>query len=544
MDALGDRIAAARTACDLGGWERSLGRPAEALRLASRALETPLALGIGLGDATCEGLRGDARAAADVGLLAAFDLAAADPSRREELCREAFRLSESSRGLSIAEGFLNRDALFDAYAAASTRADDAAARDRVAALRNHLAALAVRPETDAATLSKARDELDAAYRSLAESTARVQRDARRVADLVYPWPERLDLVQAALPEDCALAVYHLTAERAFVLAVTRASARLVDLGPASPLEDAARDYVDVVSVDGADDARKSAALYDRLLRPIEPETAGRARIVVSPDGPLAFVPFDALIRASDGRRERVVERWTTTCVPSATVWRVTSADASGAKDGAVVALGDPTYGEDACPGALLHAYGRLRRLPGTAAEVRAIAEIAGPERCTTLLGGDATSRGLADAVARAGGKLAELHLACHGRIDAERPRLTGLALAGGEILSVDDICRMRVPADVVVLSACDSGHGPVLRGEGVMGLARAFFFAGASRVVVSDWAVSDEAASELMVAFAKRLLRDRLPAREALRAAKLSLLRGRTELAHPASWAAFVIWGD
>jgi CHAT domain-containing protein len=374
----------------------------------------------------------------------------------------------------------------------------------------------------------------------------VQRDARRVADLVYPRPAALADVQAALPPDCALAVYHLAPERAFAVVATRASARLVDLGPAPAIDEAARAYPDLASVDGSDDARKAAALYDRLLRPLEAETVGRARLLVAPDGPLAFVPFEALVRTEGGRSERVIERWEVACVPSATVWRLLARDAAaaGPRGDTVVALGDPDYDDDAPAASGLRAYGRLRRLPGTAVEVRAIADIAGPDRARTLFGAQATSRGLAGALAGSGGRLAALHLACHGRIDPERPRLSGLVLSGGEVLSVDDVCALRVPADVVVLSACETGRGPVLRGEGVMGLARAFFFAGASRVVASNWAVSDDAASELMTAFATRLLRDGRRPGEALRTAKLEMLRGRPALAHPASWAAFVIWGD
>jgi CHAT domain-containing protein len=547
LESAGDRIGAANVLRDLAVWERALGRPEEALRLASRALETPLALGMGLGDEEGAGLRRAARAAADAGLLAIADLAAREPVRAERLCGDAFRLIESSRGLALAEGIENRDALFDAAAAAASREADAAARDRVASMRDRLAELAASPRPDAAALASARADLDAAYRALAESAARVQREARRVAELVYPRPVDLAAVQASLDYDTVLVAFHLTTERAFALAVTKDSVRLADLGFASDLDAAARAYVEVASVAGSDDLRKAEALYERALRPIERETMSRTRIVVSPDGPLAFVPFDALVRADATGTERAIERWEFACVPSATVRHLLAREhpAKEPRPAGVVALGDPDYGDASAPrGAALRAYGRLQRLPGTAAEVRAIEEIAGPRHCTTLLGARATAHDLAEEIAARGGRLAALHLACHGHVDAERPRLTGLVLSHGEVLTADDVLRMRIPAEVVVLSACATGRAPVLRGEGVMGLARAFFFAGASRVVVSNWAVSDDAASEFMSGFARRLLGDHAAARKALRAAKLDLLRSGGPLAHPASWAAFTIWGD
>src|SRR5205823_7032225 len=98
-----------------------------------------------------------------------------------------------------------------------------------------------------------------------------------------------------------------------------------------------------------------------------------------------------------------------------------------------------------------------------------------------------------------------VHLACHGLVDAERPTLSSLALtqAGDDdgFLTALEVFQMKVPADLVVLSACETGRGKVYHAEGIVGLTRAFMFAGAPRVVVSLWKVDDDATAALMTKF-------------------------------------------
>jgi CHAT domain-containing protein len=433
-----------------------------------------------------------------------------------------------------------------AAVAPELRDADAAARDRVAALRNRLTALASTADAAPGSIAAARADVDAAYRALEESTARVQREARRVADVVYPRSVALAELQASLGADTAMVLYHLAPAHALAVVMTRDSVRLAELGDTASLSVRVQDYVDLVSVAGSDETRKAAGLYDALLRPLEAETAGRKRILVSPDGPLALLPFEALVREDGARAERAVERWEIAYVPSATVSAVLRdgrTPAVGAGRG-IVALGDPVCAaETDSGGAGLRRFGRMRRLPGTADEVRAIGALVAPDERTLLLRDAATGAALAQALARAPGRLAALHIACHGRVDTERPRLTGLVLSGGEILSVDDVYRMHVPADLVVLSACDTGRGKLLLGEGAINLARGFLFAGASRVIVSNWAVSDDATRALMVAFYGKMLTGGLAPGEALREAKLGMLRSGGASAHPAHWAAFVLWG-
>jgi CHAT domain-containing protein len=184
----------------------------------------------------------------------------------------------------------------------------------------------------------------------------------------------------------------------------------------------------------------------------------------------------------------------------------------------------------------------LAPLPGTRREVAGIAGLFPESQRTVLLGPEATAAGLEARLADRA-PLRALHLACHGHIDTVRPRLSGLVLSDGAILSLDDVYRLHVPADLVVLSACETARGRFLHGEGVIGLVRGFFYAGAPRVVVSNWKVRDDSTTELMVAFYRHMIEGGLTPAEALRAARLGMLRGGADSAHPSHWSGFVLWG-
>jgi CHAT domain-containing protein len=144
-----------------------------------------------------------------------------------------------------------------------------------------------------------------------------------------------------------------------------------------------------------------------------------------------------------------------------------------------------------------------------------------------------------------------LHFATHGYADPERPGLSSLVLSlvdrrGNSqegLLRASDIYNLKLPAELVVLSACQTGLGKQIRGEGVMGLTRAFLYAGAKRVVVSLWNVNDEATTELMGSFYERLWRRNLTTSAALREAQVAMWKSKRWSA-PYYWAAFVQQGE
>jgi CHAT domain-containing protein len=189
----------------------------------------------------------------------------------------------------------------------------------------------------------------------------------------------------------------------------------------------------------------------------------------------------------------------------------------------------------------------LARLPFSRDEARAIGLLAGAGtlRATDFQASRATALGSALEDYRI------VHFATHGLIDAERPELSGLVLSlvndrgapQDGLLRLHDIFNMRLNADLVVLSACQTALGKEIKGEGLVGLTRGFMYAGAPRVVASLWQVSDVATAELMKKFYTGMLQRRLPAAAALRAAQLELARD-PRWASPYFWAGFVLQGD
>ena len=144
-----------------------------------------------------------------------------------------------------------------------------------------------------------------------------------------------------------------------------------------------------------------------------------------------------------------------------------------------------------------------------------------------------------------------MHFACHGLFDGERPTRSSLALtptkSSNGRLSAQEIIGMRIPAELVVLSACETAKGRIYRTEGILGLAQSVMVAGAPRVLSSLWKVDDEATRALMVKFYE-LWRPRgegakpMGAAEALRAAQAHV-RAQAKWKHPYYWAAWVLWG-
>jgi CHAT domain-containing protein len=191
---------------------------------------------------------------------------------------------------------------------------------------------------------------------------------------------------------------------------------------------------------------------------------------------------------------------------------------------------------------------RLSRLPFSREEARAITSLV-PAALhfeatdfvasrTTALSGDLSDYRL-------------VHFATHGFLNGDQPELSGLVLslvdprgrAQDGFLRLTDIYNLRLPADVVVLSACQSALGKEVRGEGLVGLTRGFMYAGAQRVVASLWQVDDLATAELMRRFYEAMLRDGQPPSAALRAAQRALARD-ARWGSPFYWSAFVLQGE
>jgi CHAT domain-containing protein len=188
------------------------------------------------------------------------------------------------------------------------------------------------------------------------------------------------------------------------------------------------------------------------------------------------------------------------------------------------------------------------RLPFTRREAEAIRRLAGPRAAFVALDFAASRQTVMSGALRSA---RVVHFATHGLLNDEHPELSGLVLSlvdeSGRpqdgFLRLHDVYNLELDADLVVLSACRTGVGREVRGEGVVGLTRGFMYAGAPRVMASLWDVRDEASSELMRRFYTGLLRRGLRPAAALRAAQNSL-RNDPRWSAPFFWAGFVLQGE
>ena len=188
------------------------------------------------------------------------------------------------------------------------------------------------------------------------------------------------------------------------------------------------------------------------------------------------------------------------------------------------------------------------RLWSTRTEAQAIAALVPRESRLEALDFDASRAGATSAQLS---QYRVIHFATHGLLNSRHPELSGLVFslvdAQGRpqngFLQTPEIYNLKLNADLVVLSACQTALGKDVRGEGLVGMTRGFLYAGAARVLASTWRVPDRATSELMRRFYRGLFEERLTPAAALRAAQISMWRD-SQFTEPYKWAAFILQGE
>ncbi len=380
----------------------------------------------------------------------------------------------------------------------------------------------------------ARAALDVASTRVERAIEDIRRQAKTAAVLDFPRADDLEAICRSIESEEALVLYGLTSTRAFALVIRPDGARRVDLG--TP-DDVAR-ALDAALLDDEPYVEPSSVptLTARFASPLG-LTEDVKRVLVSPTGRLGYLPFAPLFPTRE-----VVH------VPSGTTLGALRAMPVRTGEG-VLALGDPVYD---LPGrnadarrhrGILHHH--LAPLPATRVEVDAIADV-------KLLGSSATERELIHALASREAWRA-VHFACHGLVNDDRPLSSSLAISADAehdgFLTCLEILRLHVPADLVVLSACETAKGRIYATEGVVGLTLSFFVAGAPRVICSLWNVDDDATRVLMTRFYELWCpRDGshgLSPAAALKQAQ-AFVRDHPdhpEWRHPYYWAAWTLWG-
>ena len=342
--------------------------------------------------------------------------------------------------------------------------------------------------------------------------------------------------------------------------------------------------------DAASFVTASSALYKAAVEPAA-SVLGEKRLLIVGDGALNYVPFEALVKspasADYSSLPYLIKSNEIIYAPSASVVGVIRQQNNKSTGRAMLILADPVFnsndtrakgagsaanaaetrglgiqsalidvtGQDASAGAgAAKMQGLpLARLAGTRTEAEQIVKLAKASgaQADTWLDLDASEGNIET---RDVTRYRVVHIATHGLLNAERPQFTGLVLSlvGNKsedgFLRTDEVFNLRLGSPLVMLSACETGLGKEKRGEGVMGLTRAFMYAGAPTVGVSLWSVADKSTAELMTDFYKRLLGSSansaaVPASAAMRDAQLAMISGKKYSA-PFYWAPFVLVGD
>jgi CHAT domain-containing protein len=300
-------------------------------------------------------------------------------------------------------------------------------------------------------------------------------------------------------------------------------------------------------------------LYNLLLKPAERQLAGKNALVILPDGPLWNLPFQALEHGG----HYLLEKYAIAYAPSLTVLHETMSlhakkrrEQTAERASTLLAMADPVLNAENLAGVSRVLRGeKLEPLPEARHEVRVLKQFYGAPQSEIYTGADARE----DRFKSEAGKFHILHLATHGVLDDASPLYSNIVLSPGEsgqedgLLEAREIMQMDLKADLVVLSACETARGRISAGEGVIGLSWAFFVAGTSTTVVSQWKVESASTADLMLAFHRNLMTapktasknggDAFSTARALQRAEVGLLHSQ-KYAHPFYWAGFIVVGD
>jgi CHAT domain-containing protein/tetratricopeptide (TPR) repeat protein len=467
--------------------------------------------------------------------------------------------------------------------------------------RAHLAGIEPAP-TAVVKLDQEIKELTAQYDNV---EAQIRSASPAYGRLFPPQPVSLaEIREQVIDGDTLLLEYYLGADRSYLWAVTSTSINVYELPKRSVIESSARQVYGLLTARNlrarfetteeraarvakadVDTAAATRILSDTVLGPVA-ALLNRKRLLVVSDGALQYVPFAALPKPDAAGRQPLAATSEVVSLPSASTLAVLRHETAKRQPApkTIAVLADPVFNSDdermkaalarnrPAPARSMAAAQRstivkneikraasesgwesdalsMARLPFTRREADVVLSLVPATLRREQLDFDAN---LANAI---NGDLAQyriVHFATHGFLNSRHPELSGIVLSlidenGQEqdgFLRAHQIYDLKLPADLVVLSGCRTGLGKEIRGEGLIGLTRAFMHAGSARVLVSLWDVNDEATAELMRHFYTGLLGpEKLSPATALRAAQISMSADKRWSA-PYYWAGFVLQGE
>jgi CHAT domain-containing protein len=451
----------------------------------------------------------------------------------------------------------------------------------------------------------AKRELDSLIDESRQVEAKIRETSPRYAELKYPQPLGLPEIKRMLDPETLLLEYSLGEERSYLWAVTPTRVESFELPKRSEIEALARQSYGWLAA-GETGAQLRArlarpvaktpewadALSRILLSPVA-SRLGKKRLVIVADGALQYIPFAALPSPVPDRTygthkayrinkpSLLIADHEILSLPSASSLAALRRELAGRAPApkTVAVIADPVFEESderikknggnvstpndkqaerggaeeevfrsALEVSAADAQQRLQRLIFSRREADEITELAGAGMSFKALDFKA------DRATALGPELSRyriIHFATHGLLNSLHPELSGVVLSLVDedgrsqdgFLRLHDIYNLKLGADLVVLSACKTGLGKDIKGEGLVGLTRGFLYAGAPRVVASLWKVDDRATAELMKLFYQRMLRDGLRPAAALRRAQIDMQK-QPRWAAPFYWAGFTLQGE
>lgn len=393
------------------------------------------------------------------------------------------------------------------------------------------------------------------------------------ASVRYPEPVSLqELQKNVLKKKELLLRYFIAKDKAYVFVISKKAFNVVTL-------DVKPDHIDqmvkryVASIEkgkSADMIKYGTELYRKVFKPLETLIKNKKNIIVVPDGELAKIPFESFIihRKKSAKPVYLLEKYRLKYTQSASVLAILRKHYR--REGVTnhfTGFGDPVYDYenfkkgkpeqgspsplkgDAVSDIFRSRYkgegGILKRLPASGEEVKTIAGLFKnkAQKSVVYLREKANESNAKSPVLKA---FDYIHFSCHGILGNGFQSLVLSQIPGSPedgYLTLNEIMNCDYNARLVVLSACQTGKGRMEKGEGVTGLTRAVMHAGTPAVVASLWNVADVAAKELMVRFYRYMLEKKMDKNEALRKAKLDLIKSE-KYASPFFWSAFVMYGE
>lgn len=445
----------------------------------------------------------------------------------------------------------------------------------------------------AAQLEKEIDTIISEYKIVGD---KIRATSPKYAALTQPKPLSLKEVQQLLDEDTILLEYSLGDKTSYLWLVSKTLLKSFELPGKKQLEDKAKSFYNLISTNSNPQQDLSyqqvaSELGQMLLGSVEGEL-GKKRLLIISEGALQYIPFAALSLSSNSYAPLILEHEIVN-LPSASALALQRNEFTSRESAKklLALLADPVFEQDdprikqsiaqrkskqtkivsqrgssedkdkianelelasllrsAEDTGITRQAGGFSRLPGSRKEANQISEFVEKDLLFKALDFDAS---LTTVTSTELSQYKYVHFATHGLVNSTNPELSGIVLtlfdkdgkAQRGFLSLTDIYNLRINAELVVLSACQTGLGKEVKGEGLIGLARGFMYAGSKSLVTSLWKVDDLATADLLTTFYQSMIKEGKKPAQALRLAQISLLKKKLS-SNPFYWAGFTFQGD